>query len=114
MHEIEEIIGDYKLAAEHAIAAGFDGVQLHAATSYLLDQFLRDETNRRADSYCGGVENRIRILIEATQALISVAGADRMGVRLSPNDDPQGPGDSESELLFTRKALTDRTFTSPV
>ena len=104
IHEIKEIIGDYKLAAEHAIAAGFDGVQLHAANGYLLDQFLRDGTNRRTDSYGGTVENRIRLLIEATQALISVAGADRTGVRLSPNDDPQGCGDSESEILFTKAA----------
>jgi N-ethylmaleimide reductase len=102
--EIKNIIGDYKLAAEHAMAAGFDGVQLHAANGYLLDQFLRDGTNRRTDSYGGAIENRIRLLIEAAQALISVAGADRTGVRLSPNDDPQGCGDSESELLFTKAA----------
>ncbi len=104
IHEIKEIIGDYKLAAEHAMAAGFDGVQLHAANGYLVDQFLRDGTNRRSDSYGGPVENRIRLLIEATRVLIGVAGADRTGVRLSPNDDPQGCGDSESELLFTRAA----------
>ncbi len=83
---------------------GFDGVQLHAANGYLLDQFLRDGTNRRTDSYGGNVENRIRLLIEAAQVLIDVAGADRTGVRLSPNDDPQGCGDSESELLFTKAA----------
>jgi N-ethylmaleimide reductase len=104
VHEIKKIIGDYKLAAEHAMAAGFDGVQLHAANGYLIDQFLRDGTNRRADSYGGGVENRIQLLTEVTQALISAAGADRTGVRLSPNDDPQGCGDSESESLFTKAA----------
>jgi N-ethylmaleimide reductase len=104
IHEIKEILRDYKLAAEHAMAAGFDGVQLHAANGYLLDQFLRDGTNRRTDSYGGAVENRIRLLIEATETLIGVAGADRTGVRLSPNDDPQGCGDSESELLFTKVA----------
>jgi N-ethylmaleimide reductase len=104
IHEIKKIISDYKLAAEHAMAAGFDGVQLHAANGYLLDQFLRDGTNRRTDSYGGAVENRIRLLIEAARALISVAGADRTGVRLSPNDDPQGCGDSDSELLFTKTA----------
>jgi N-ethylmaleimide reductase len=85
IHEIREIIRDYQLAAEHAMAAGFDGVQLHAANGYLLDQFLRDGTNRRTDSYGGAVENRIRLLIEATETLIRVAGADRTGVRLSPN-----------------------------
>jgi N-ethylmaleimide reductase len=104
VHEIKKIIGDYKLAAEHAITAGFDGVQLHAANGYLIDQFLRDGTNRRADSYGGTVENPIRLLTEVTQALISAAGADRTGVRLSPNDDPQGCGDSESESLFTKAA----------
>jgi N-ethylmaleimide reductase len=102
--EIKKIVSDYKLAAEHAMAAGFDGVQLHAANGYLLDQFLRDGTNRRTDSYGGPVENRIRLLIEAAEVLISVAGADRTGVRLSPNDDPQGCGDSDSESLFTKAA----------
>ena len=104
LHEIRKIIDDYRRAAEHAMAAGFDGVQLHAANGYLIDQFLRDGTNQRVDGYGGTVENRIRLLIEVTQALISVAGADRTGVRLSPNDDPQGCWDSESESLFTRAA----------
>jgi 2,4-dienoyl-CoA reductase-like NADH-dependent reductase (Old Yellow Enzyme family) len=104
LHEISQIIDDYRRAAEHAMAAGFDGVQLHAANGYLIDQFLRDGTNRRVDSYGGTVENRIRLLTEVTKALISVAGADRTGVRLSPNDDLQGCGDSESESLFTKAA----------
>lgn len=103
-HEIKGIIGDYKRAAEHAIAAGFDGVQLHAANGYFIDQFLRDGTNRRTDSYGGAVENRIRLLTEVTQAVIGAAGADRTGVRLSPNDDAQGCGDSEAETLFTKAA----------
>ena len=102
--EIEQIIDDYGVAAGHAMSAGFDGVQLHAANGYLIDQFLRDGTNRRADSYGGPVENRIRLLIEVTQMLIKAAGAERTGVRLSPNDDPQGCGDSESETLFTKAA----------
>jgi N-ethylmaleimide reductase len=102
--EIQAILKDYQRAAEHAMAAGFDGVQLHSANGYLVDQFLRDGTNRRTDRYGGTVENRIRLLIEATQTLIRVAGADRTGVRLSPNDDPQGCGDSQSELLFTKAA----------
>ena len=102
--EIGQIIDDYRRAAEHAMAAGFDGVQLHAANGYLIDQFLRDGTNRRDDGYGGAVENRIRLLTEVTQTLIKVAGADRTGVRLSPNDDPQGCGDSDSETLFTKAA----------
>jgi N-ethylmaleimide reductase len=104
LSEIPQIINDYRRAAEHALAAGFDGVQLHAANGYLIDQFLRDGTNRRTDRYGGSGENRIRLLIEVTQALISVAGADRTGVRLSPNDDPQGCSDSESASLFTKVA----------
>jgi 2,4-dienoyl-CoA reductase-like NADH-dependent reductase (Old Yellow Enzyme family) len=102
--EIKQIIDDYGVAAGHAMSAGFDGVQLHAANGYLIDQFLRDGTNRRDDSYGGAVENRIRLLIEVTQTLIKAAGAERTGVRLSPNDDPQGCGDSESETLFTKTA----------
>jgi N-ethylmaleimide reductase len=104
VHEIRQIIDDYKRAAERAMAAGFDGVQLHAANGYLIDQFLRDGTNRRIDSYGGSVVNRIRLLNEVTQALIGAAGADRTSVRLSPNDDPQGCGDSDSESLFTKTA----------
>jgi N-ethylmaleimide reductase len=103
-HEIRQIIDDYGVAARHAMSAGFDGVQLHAANGYLIDQFLRDGTNRREDSYGGPVENRIRLLIEVTRMLIKAAGADRTGVRLSPNDDPQGCADSESETLFTKAA----------
>jgi 2,4-dienoyl-CoA reductase-like NADH-dependent reductase (Old Yellow Enzyme family) len=102
--EIGPLIDDYRRAAEHAMAAGFDGVQLHAANGYLIDQFLRDGTNRRTDGYGGKIENRLRLLIEATRALIGVAGADRTAVRLSPNDDPQGCADSDSESLFTKAA----------
>jgi N-ethylmaleimide reductase len=104
LEEIEQLIVDYRHAGEHAMSAGFDGLQLHAANGYLIDQFLRDGTNLRTDSYGGAVENRIRLLIEVTQALIGVAGADRTAVRLSPNDDPQGCADSNSELLFTKAA----------
>jgi 2,4-dienoyl-CoA reductase-like NADH-dependent reductase (Old Yellow Enzyme family) len=104
LHEIGQVIDDYKRAADHAMGAGFDGVQLHAANGYLIDQFLRDGTNRRTDRYGGSVENRIRLLTEVTRALIGVAGADRTGVRLSPNDDPSGCGDSDSERLFTTAA----------
>jgi N-ethylmaleimide reductase len=102
--EISTVIDDYRRAAQHALAAGFDGVQLHAANGYLIDQFLRDGTNQRTDRYGGSIENRIRLLVEVTQTLIEVAGAGRTGVRLSPNDDPQGCGDSQSEALFTKAA----------
>lgn len=102
--EIPLLVEDYRRAAAHAMAAGFDGVQLHAANGYLIDQFLRDGTNRRTDRYGGAVESRIRLLVEVTEALIGVAGADRTGVRLSPNDDPQGCADSDSESLFVAAA----------
>jgi 2,4-dienoyl-CoA reductase-like NADH-dependent reductase (Old Yellow Enzyme family) len=104
LHEIRGVIEDYGRAAGHAMAAGFDGVQLHAANGYLVDQFLRDGTNVRADIYGGNVENRIRLLVEVTQRIIKEVGADRTGVRLSPNDDPLGCGDSDSETLFTKAA----------
>jgi 2,4-dienoyl-CoA reductase-like NADH-dependent reductase (Old Yellow Enzyme family) len=102
--EIKMIVNDYRRAARNAATAGFDGVQLHAANGYLIDQFLRDGTNLRDDIYGGPIENRVRLLIEATRALIETFGAERTGVRLSPNDDPQGCGDSNSGELFTRAA----------
>ncbi|MES1152269.1 MAG: alkene reductase [Dongia sp.] len=98
--EIPGVIEDYRRAAKNAIAAGFDGVELHAANGYLVDQFLRDGTNKRTDAYGGSIDNRLRLLKEATRALVDTVGADRTAVRLSPNDDPQGCGDSNSEALF--------------
>jgi 2,4-dienoyl-CoA reductase-like NADH-dependent reductase (Old Yellow Enzyme family) len=100
LEEIPGLIEDYRKAARNALAAGFDGVQLHAANGYLIDQFLRDGTNKRTDAYGGAIENRVRLLKEVTEALVEIVGADRTAVRLSPNDDPQGVGDSNSEALF--------------
>ena len=102
--DIRQIINDYRRAAQNALAAGFDGVQLHAANGYLIDQFLRDGTNTRTDAYGGSIGNRIRLLLEVTRTLIDVVGAARTGVRLSPNDDPQGCADSNSAELFTTAA----------
>ncbi len=102
--EIQGLIGDYVHAARNAVAAGFDGVQLHAANGYLIDQFLRDGSNRRDDDYGGPVENRIRLLREVTQALVDTVGAGRTGVRLSPNGDSQGVNDSDPVPLFTAAA----------
>lgn len=98
--EIPGLIGDYVSAADNAIAAGFDGVQLHAANGYLIDQFLRDASNLRDDDYGGPIENRIRLLREVTQALADTVGAGRTAVRLSPNGDSQGVNDSDPVPLF--------------
>ncbi|HEX8124744.1 MAG TPA: alkene reductase [Allosphingosinicella sp.] len=105
--EIDEIPGlleDYGRAAAYAIAAGFDGVQLHAANGYLIDQFLRDSTNLRDDDYGGPVENRIRLLREAAEAIAAMVGPERTAVRLSPNGESQGCDDSDPETLFTAAA----------
>jgi len=104
LDEIPRLIGDYVTAARNAIQAGFDGVQLHAANGYLIDQFLRDGSNHRSDAYGGLIENRIRLLREVVQALIGAVGAERTAVRLSPNGDSQGVDDSHQEALFPAAA----------
>ena len=82
--EIAGIVKDYAHAAECAAKAGFDGVEIHAANGYLLDQFIRDSTNQRTDRYGGSVENRIRIVLEVAEAVTGVLGGERVGIRLSP------------------------------
>ncbi len=104
LDEIPRVIADYVKAAENAKRAGFDGVQLHGANGYLIDQFLRDGSNLRDDDYGGPVENRIRLLREVTEALIDVWGKDRVAVRLSPNGETQGVDDSAPEKLFPAAA----------
>ncbi|MFL9839991.1 alkene reductase [Sphingomonas sp. ST-64] len=102
--EIPGILDDYARATDNALKAGFDGVQIHAANGYLIDQFLRDGANLRTDRYGGSVENRIRLLGEVAERVVSVAGADRTGVRLSPNGASQGVDDSDPERLFVPAA----------
>ncbi|MYM65712.1 alkene reductase [Pseudoduganella sp. FT55W] len=102
--EIPGIVDDFRRAARNARAAGFDGIQLHAANGYLLDQFMRDNSNHRHDAYGGSVENRIRLLREVTEAVAGEIGADRTSVRLSPNGEIQGVDDSQPEVLFTAAA----------
>lgn len=102
--EIARIVDDYRVAARHARHAGFDGVQIHAANGYLLDQFLRDNANRRVDSYGGSIDNRMRFLLEVTAAVCSEIGAESTAVRLSPNGDAQGVNDSNPESLFSEVA----------
>jgi 2,4-dienoyl-CoA reductase-like NADH-dependent reductase (Old Yellow Enzyme family) len=99
--DIARVLDDYARAAANAMSAGFDGVQLHAANGYLVDQFLRDGTNKRDDDYGGPPENRVRLLVEATSRLIDAAGAGRTSVRLSPNGEIQGVDDSDPERIFT-------------
>ncbi|MDF7673507.1 alkene reductase [Acetobacteraceae bacterium ESL0709] len=107
--ELPGIIADYAKAAQNAIKAGFDGIQIHSANGYLLDEFLRDGCNHRTDQYGGSPENRMRLLREVTEAIIKVIGADRVGVRLSPNGRVQGNDDSNPEAIFvpTAKMLQD-------
>jgi N-ethylmaleimide reductase len=104
LDEIPRLIGDYANAAKNAMAAGFDGVQIHSANGYLLDQFLRDNSNFRDDDYGGPVENRIRLMREVTQAVADTVGADRTSIRLSPNGITQGADDSNPIALFTAAA----------
>lgn len=99
--EIPGIIADYKKAAENAKEAGFDGVEVHGANGYLLDQFLQDGSNHRTDNYGGSKENRARLLLEVTDAVISVFGKDRVGVRLSPYGTFNDMSDSDPVGLFT-------------
>ena len=104
LDEMPRLLDDYAHATRNALAAGFDGVQIHAANGYLIDQFLRDGANHRDDRYGGSPENRIRLLREVTERVASVAGADRTGVRLSPNGDSQGVDDSDPHAVFVPAA----------
>ncbi|MCO6431586.1 MAG: alkene reductase [Deltaproteobacteria bacterium] len=99
--EISGIVADYKRGAENAKKAGFDGVELHGANGYLLDQFLQDGTNKRTDRYGGSIENRARLLLEATDAAIEVWGKGRVGVRLSPYGTFNDMSDSDPVALFS-------------
>lgn len=100
MHEIPGIVADYATAARNAIAAGCDGVEVHAANGYLLDQFLRDRTNQRTDTYGGSIENRTRLLREVVQAVSDAIGAERVGVRFSPVSNFNDIADSDPQRLF--------------
>ncbi|CAM5259532.1 Alkene reductase OS=Streptomyces alboniger OX=132473 GN=CP975_07900 PE=4 SV=1 [Streptomyces alboniger] len=99
--EIPVIVEQYGKASRNARAAGFDGVELHAANGYLIDQFLQDNANQRTDRYGGSIENRARLLFEALDAMIDAVGADRVGVRLSPSSTFQDMADSDPGALFT-------------
>jgi N-ethylmaleimide reductase len=102
LDEIPALIESYRIAALNAIAAGFDGVEVHAANGYLIDQFLRDGSNHREDAYGGSIENRTRLLAEVTAAVVTAVGADRVGVRLSPVSPFNDAADSQPQALFGR------------
>lgn len=98
--ELPGIVADYRRAAANAIKAGFDGVEIHAANGYLLDQFLRDGANHRTDAYGGSIENRSRLLLEVMDAVIAEIGAGRTGIRLSPVTPANDLADSNPQELF--------------
>lgn len=102
--EIPALIAEYRQAAENALAAGFDGIEVHAANGYLIDQFLRDGTNQRTDLYGGSIANRTRLLLEVVATVSKVWGANRVGVRLSPINSFNDMRDSYPQALFNQVA----------
>jgi N-ethylmaleimide reductase len=105
--EIPAIVDDYRRAAANAKTAGFDGVEVHSANNYLLEQFIRDSTNRRSDAYGGSLHNRLRFPLEVVQAVIEVWGADRVGVRISPITTTPGETPLDSNTMATYGAYLD-------
>jgi N-ethylmaleimide reductase len=102
--EIPGIVLQYAKAAQNAVAAGFDGVEVHAANGYLIDQFLRDHTNKRSDQYGGSIENRTRFLLEVMGAVTRAVGRERVGVRISPQNSQNDIDDSDPQALFDHVA----------
>ena len=98
--EIPGVVEAFRRGAENAQAAGFDGVEIHGANGYLLDQFLQDGANKRTDAYGGGIENRARLMLEVTDAVVSVWGPGRVGVHLAPRGDAHDMGDSDLAATF--------------
>nr|DAD23850.1 TPA_asm: hypothetical protein HUJ06_025313 [Nelumbo nucifera] len=97
--EIPEIVNDFRVAARNAMEAGFDGVEIHGAHGYLLDQFMKDEVNDRNDQYGGSLENRCRFPLEVVEAIVDEIGADKVGIRLSPFGSHSDSGDSDPDAL---------------
>ena len=102
--ELPGIVADYAQATRNALEAGFDGVEIHAANGYLLDQFLRDVTNRRLDNYGGSIANRMRLLREVLEGIIGIIESDRIGVRISPTNPFNDISDTDPQLLFDHVA----------
>src|SRR6185437_15993749 len=99
--EVKDVVEAFRRGAQNAQAAGFDGVELHGANGYLLDQFLQDGSNHRTDEYGGPIENRARLMLEATDAAISVFGPGRVGMHLAPRGDTHGVSDSNLSATFS-------------
>jgi N-ethylmaleimide reductase len=102
--EIPGIVAQYAQGARNALAAGFDGVEVHGANGYLIDQFLRDGTNKRTDAYGGSVKNRMRFLLEVIDAVTAAVGAERTGLRISPQNGQNDIADSDPQSLFNQVA----------
>jgi N-ethylmaleimide reductase len=100
LSEIPGIIDSFKKGAANAIAAGFDGVEVHGANGYLLDQFAKDGTNKRTDAYGGSIENRAKLMLEVTRAVVAEVGAERTGIRISPVTPSNDISDSNPQPLF--------------
>ena len=100
LDEIAGVVADYRKGAENAKAAGFDGVEVHGANGYLIDQFLQTSSNRRTDAYGGSVENRARLMLEVTDACVEVWGKDRVGMHLAPRGDAHSMGDENAAETF--------------
>jgi N-ethylmaleimide reductase len=100
IEEIPGIVEEFRKGAERAKAAGFDGVEIHGANGYLLDQFLQDGSNKRTDAYGGPVENRARLMLEVAEAVVSIWGGDRVGLRLAPSGSWASMSDSNPEKTF--------------
>jgi 2,4-dienoyl-CoA reductase-like NADH-dependent reductase (Old Yellow Enzyme family) len=99
--EVKDLVEAFRRGAQNAQAAGFDGVELHGANGYLLDQFLQDGSNHRTDEYGGPIENRARLMLEAADAAISVFGPNRVGMHLAPRGDSHGVSDSDLTATFS-------------
>ncbi|OQU81646.1 hypothetical protein SORBI_3006G091800 [Sorghum bicolor] len=106
-HEIPLVVNGFKIAARNAVEAGFDGVEIHGAHGYLIDQFLKDQVNDRTDKYGGSLENRCRFALEVVQAVANEIGADKVGIRISPFANYHEASDSNPEALglYMAKAL---------
>ncbi|MND60057.1 N-ethylmaleimide reductase [compost metagenome] len=100
LHEIPAIVSNFRQAAKNAITAGFDGVEIHAANGYLLEQFIKDGANQRTDIYGGSIENRARLLLEVVEAIVSEIGANRTGVRISPVSPANGISCNEPQPQY--------------